>query len=97
MSIEYKTNWDAKWCDILNKEVPSILKDVKFEEWESKLNVANSGGGTYKITGQKYIKLILTSDKKEHFVLLLKHGNVLDDNFPNLVREFIYVNLGHRL
>ncbi len=97
MAIEYKTNWDAKWCDILNKEVPPLLKDVRFEKWESQLDVEGIEGNTYTIPGQKFVKLILTGDEKEYFVLLLKHGKVLDDNFPNLVRKFIYDNLGHKL
>ncbi len=97
MGIEYKTEWDAKWCDILNKEVPQILKEIKFDVWESELNFIGQDGDTHKIAGQKFVKLILTGSEKEYFVLMLKHGKVLDDNFPDLVRKFIYDNLGHKL
>ena len=45
MAIEYETNWDAKWCDILNKEVPPLLKDVRFEQWESQLDVKGADTG----------------------------------------------------
>ena len=97
MSTEYKTNWNATWCEILNKEVPKILKEIKFDTWESELTVVGYSGDIYKIPGQKFIKIVLTGDKKEYFVLMLKHGKILDDNFPDLVRQFIYDNLGHRL
>jgi hypothetical protein len=92
LAIEYKTNWDAKWCDSLNEQVPTILADIKFDVWQSELNVS-AAGCTYKIPGQKFIKIILTGNEKEYFVLSLKHGYVFDEKFPDIVRRFIRQNL----
>lgn len=94
MATEYKTNWDASWVDILNTDVPAIINDIKFEVWESKLEIPSSNGESFPIKGQEFIKIIITCDDKEFFVKALK-GITLGNNFPNILQLFIQQNLGH--
>lgn len=91
MAIEYKTQWHVSWLKKLNQDLPKILNNVKFESYQSELSFHDHAGIQHTINGQKFLKIIITCDEKEVFVQTLK-GNKIEENFPDLLRAFIYTN-----
>ena len=93
MAQEFKTKWGAAWQETLNKEVPTILKDIYFDTWTSELSV-DCNGHTYNLNGAEFIKIVVGSNEKEYFIRALK-GDVLNNDFPLMVQMFIKDNLGY--
>ena len=90
----YIVPWNPTKVDEINHRLPEILSDVWLELEPTKFKMKSAiGGEDFEINGAPMVKIIVDVDDKDSFVVKLKGGNDIGENFPHQLRAFIAENL----
>lgn len=88
---EIKTRWDIGWLDFLNESVAPLIKDVRFETYQTMLNVEVVRGGqdhSFKVPGQQHIKIVISMNSK-YFLQELKTGKLDEDQLIKTLHDLV--------
>jgi len=70
-SIEIITVWDGSWVDKLNELVTPLLKDIYFDHYKEEFTIEGK-----LFYGQDLVKVVIDSGSKDHFLEILKGGQL---------------------
>jgi hypothetical protein len=70
-SIEIITVWDGSWVEELNKTITPFLKDIYFDHYIEEFTIE---GNVYY--GQDLVKVVIDASSKDHFLEVLKGGQL---------------------
>ena len=63
--------WDGSWVEKLNESITPLLKDIYFDHYVEEFTIEGQ-----PFFGQDLVKVVIDSSSKDHFLEILKGGQL---------------------
>lgn len=84
--------WDGSWVEELNKTITPLLKDIYFDHYKEEFTI--EGEIFY---GSDLVKVVIDSSSKDHFLEILKGGQLNQGLLIARLEGFIVRDYGFQL